>query len=120
MEQLTDFQLSHADAVGVGLALDTIYSWKTGRLDEDSAMRIIQVLRTLKLDIWHPALDMKTSNGQRSVFQGLEEFREHLGGELTVLLLKDIGKGEDVHTIDTQMLGECIGWLETSFHALKA
>ena len=120
MEQLTDFQLSHADAVGVGLALDTIYSWKTGRLDEDSAMRIIQVLRTLKLDIWHPALDMKTSNGQRAVFQGLEEFREHLGGELTVLLLKDIGKGEDVHTMDTQMLEECIGWLETSFHALKA
>jgi len=88
MEQLTDFQLSHADAVGVGLALDTIYSWKTGRLDEDSAMRIIQVLRTLKLDIWHPALDMKTSNGQRAVY--------------------------------TQMLEECIGWLETSFHTLKA
>jgi len=117
MEQLTDFELSHADAVGVGLALDTIYSWKTGRLDKASAMRIIQVLRTLKLDIWHPSLDMQTSCGQRAVFQGLEEFREHLGGELTVLLLKDIGKGEDVHTMDTHMLEECIDWLETSFHS---
>lgn len=112
MEQLTDFELSHADAVGVGLALDTVYSWKTGRLDENSAMRVIKVLHKLKLNTWHPSLDLKTPEGERSVFVGLEEFREHLGGELTVLLLKDIGKGEDVHTMDTNLLDECIEWLE--------
>jgi len=111
MEQLTDFSLSHADAVGVGVALDTIYSWKTGRLHEDAAMRIIQTLQRLKLPIWHEALDFQTSNGTRSVFIGLEEFREHLGGELTVLLLRDIGKGEDVHAMDQHLLSECIEWL---------
>ncbi|BDS05968.1 3-dehydroquinate synthase [Oceaniferula spumae] len=114
MEQLTEFELSHADAVGVGVALDTVYSWKTGRLDEASAMRVLKVLKKLKLDTWHPALEFKTSEGKRSVFLGLEEFREHLGGELTVLLLKEIGKGEDVHTMDTQLLEECIQWLEVS------
>ncbi len=114
MEQLTDFALSHADAVGVGVALDTVYSWKTGRLDEASAMRILKVLKILKLEIWHPALEHKTAHGKRAVFLGLEEFREHLGGELTVLLLKEIGKGEDVHTMDTNLLEECINWLESS------
>jgi len=118
MEQLTDFALSHADAVGVGVALDTVYSWKTGRLDEESAMRILKVLTTLKLAIWHPALDLKT-NDKRSVFLGLEEFREHLGGELTVLLLKDIGKGEDVHTMDTVLLEECIEWLQVASTAVR-
>ena len=112
MEQLTDFALSHADAVGVGIALDTVYAWKTGRLDEASAMRVLNVLNILKLDIWHPSLDMKTEDGRRCVFLGLEEFREHLGGELTILLLKDIGKGEDIHSMDTELLEECIQWLE--------
>ena len=39
---------------------------------------------------------------------GLEEFREHLGGELTVLLLKGLGEGEDVHELDEALLDECI------------
>lgn len=111
MEQLTDFALSHANAVSVGVALDTIYSWKTGRLDESAAMRILKTLTNLKLPIWHHALQLKTEKDIRAVYVGLEEFREHLGGELTVLLLKDIGKGEDVHTMDTDLLDECIEWL---------
>ncbi|MGB0776238.1 MAG: 3-dehydroquinate synthase, partial [Akkermansiaceae bacterium] len=63
MEQLTDFALSHADAVGVGVALDTIYSWKTGRLEETSAMRILNVLTKIKLPLWHQALDLQTADG---------------------------------------------------------
>ncbi|MFK7909794.1 MAG: 3-dehydroquinate synthase [Akkermansiaceae bacterium] len=112
MEQLTDFELTHADAVGVGVALDSLYSWKTGRLDEASAMRILRVLKQLKLPTWHASLEMKADDGTRAVFKGLDEFREHLGGQLTVLLLKDLGKGEDVHAMDRDLLDECIDWLE--------
>ena len=112
MEQLTDFALSHADAVGVGVALDSIYSWKTGRLDEASAMRVLRVLKQLKLPTWHASLEMKTEDGTRAIFKGLDEFREHLGGQLTVLLLKDLGKGEDIHAMDRNLLGDCIDWLK--------
>jgi 3-dehydroquinate synthase len=111
MEQLTDFTLSHADAVGVGVALDTVYSWKTGQLTESAAMRILTTLKNLHIPIWHDALHFKTEDGTRAVYTGLEEFREHLGGLLTVLLLKDIGKGEDVHAMDTHLLDECIEYL---------
>ena len=104
LEQLTDFELSHAEAVSIGVALDTLYSWKSGRLDEASAMRILKVINKLQ---------QKCANGTREVFNGLEEFREHLGGELTVLLLRDIGKGEDVHSMDEILLDECIDWLAT-------
>jgi 3-dehydroquinate synthase len=113
LEQLTDFTLSHADAVSIGVAMDTVYSWKTGRLDELSAMRILKVLDTLQLPVWHRGLDTCNPEGKREVFTGLEEFREHLGGELTVLLLRDIGKGEDVHSMDENLLDECIDWLAT-------
>ena len=74
-------------------------------------MRILKTLKNLQLITWHEALDFKTDLGARAVYVGLEEFREHLGGELTVLLLKDIGQGEDVHSMDTQLLDECIEWL---------
>ncbi len=74
-------------------------------------MRVLTVLNKLSLPTWHHALDMREPDGKRSVYTGLEEFREHLGGELTVLLLNDIGKGEDVHTMDTNLLDECIDWL---------
>jgi 3-dehydroquinate synthase len=111
IEQLCDFQLSHANAVSVGLALDTVYSWKTGRLEQASAMRVLRTLKKLELPTWHSSLDQRTEDGTRAVFLGLEEFREHLGGELTVLLLRDLGKGEDVHSMDLNLLEECIDWL---------
>ena len=108
MEALTNYQLSHAEAVAVGLALDTIYSEKIGFLTKANADRIIGVLISLGLKTYHPALDWTDAKGNRRVLAGLDEFREHLGGELTVLLLADLGKGVDVHEFDLTLLEESI------------
>jgi len=108
MEALTNYQLSHAEAVAVGLALDTVYSRRKGFLKEDAASRILAVLAGLALKTYHPALDWTDSKGERRVLAGLDEFREHLGGELTVLLLEDIGKGIDVHEFDMELLNDSI------------
>lgn len=108
MEALTNYQLSHAEAVAVGLALDTVYSRRKGFLDTESASRILGVLAGLGLKTYHPALDWTDSMGARRVLGGLDEFREHLGGELTVLLLEGIGKGIDVHEFDLGLLNDSI------------
>ncbi len=108
MEALTNYQLSHAEAVAVGLALDTIYSEKIGFLKKEHAERIIRVLLNLGLKTYHPSLDWTDAKGNRRVLAGLDEFREHLGGELTVLLLADLGKGVDVHEFNTALLEESI------------
>lgn len=108
MEALTNYELSHAEAVAVGLALDTIYSQKIGFLNKENAERIIKVLINLGLKTYHPALDWADSKGNRRVLAGLDEFREHLGGELTVLLLADLGKGVDVHEFNTSILEQSI------------
>lgn len=108
MEALTNYELSHAEAVAVGLALDTIYSQKIGFLSEENAERIINVLINLGLKTYHPALDWADAKGNRRVLAGLDEFREHLGGELTVLLLSDLGKGVDVHEFNTSILEQSI------------
>lgn len=108
MEALTNYELSHAEAVAVGLALDTIYSQKIGFLSKENAERIINVLINLGLKTYHPALDWADAKGNRRVLAGLDEFREHLGGELTVLLLSDLGKGVDVHEFNTSILEQSI------------
>jgi len=107
LEQLTDFELSHGEAVSVGVALDTLYAAKFGLLDPDDAERVLKVIEGLELPVWHEALELRDSKGRRRVFNGLEEFREHLGGELTVLLLKEPGVGVDVHEIDEAVWEDC-------------
>ena len=113
LEAMTSYQLSHAPAVGVGLALDTLYSARAGFLESSVADQVLRVLEGLQLAIYHPALDWLDTAGRRRVFDGLDEFREHLGGGLTVLLLADLGRGIDVHQLDEVLLGECIDELKT-------
>ena len=107
LEQLTDFDLSHGEAVSVGVALDTLYAAKVGLLEATEAERVLKVVEGLELPVWHEALELRDEKGRRRVFNGLEEFREHLGGELTVLLLKEAGVGVDVHEIDEAIWEEC-------------
>jgi 3-dehydroquinate synthase len=108
LEALTSYRLSHAEAVSIGLALDTLYSTRAGLAPADPARRALRILAGLKLAVYHPALDWLDESGHRRVLGGLDEFREHLGGELTVLMLKDIGVGMDVHWIDPEIVGACI------------
>ena len=108
LESLTSYQLPHDRAVAVGLALDTLYAARSGMLATGTADRVLAVLRALKLAHYHPALDQRDASGRRLVLDGLDEFREHLGGELTVLMPRDIGRCEDIHHIDAEILGCCI------------
>jgi 3-dehydroquinate synthase len=113
LEAMTSYQLFHAPAVAVGLALDTLYSARSGLLKFSLADQILRVLDGLQLSIYHPALDWLDDTGRRRVLDGIDEFREHLGGELTVLLLSGLGVGVDVHQFDESLLGECINELRT-------
>ncbi len=108
LESLTAYRLSHAPAVAIGLALDTLYSARAGLAPPAVAERVFRVLTGLLLPVYHPALDWLTPTGRRRVLDGIDEFREHLGGELTVLMLQDIGHGTNVHHLDPILLGACI------------
>jgi 3-dehydroquinate synthase len=102
LEQLSHFQILHGEAVAMGIALDTLYSALSKRLSMQKAKRVIQLLIDLGFEITHPWLKIKEENSE--ILQGLQEFREHLGGRLTIMLLLDIGKGEEVHEMDISLL----------------
>jgi 3-dehydroquinate synthase len=102
LEQLSDFQIRHGEAVAMGIALDTLYSALSGRLSMEKAERILHLLLKAGFGITHPFLDIQNETSE--ILKGLEEFREHLGGQLTVMLLADIGTGEEVHDLNLSLL----------------
>jgi 3-dehydroquinate synthase len=102
LEQLTNYGLRHGEAVAVGIALDVTYSHLSGMLPRDAWARILRVFLDLKLPIYTPELE------NPELLTGLSEFREHLGGELTILLLNEIGDSVEVHEIDTGKMIESV------------
>lgn len=95
LEQRTDWRVRHGEAVAIGIALDVTYAALIGMLREDDAQRIMTCLESLGFVLFD-----ETLNDHESLLLGLEEFREHLGGRLTVQLLDRIGHGVDVNDID--------------------
>jgi 3-dehydroquinate synthase len=94
--------LPHSEAVAIGIALDVIYSRDLGLLDKKSADRILDLLERLGFKLFAHELLNDDARGNLRVLAGLEEFREHLGGQLTVTLLKAIGRGVEVNEMHTK------------------
>jgi 3-dehydroquinate synthase len=116
LEFLTDYRLRHGEAVAIGIALDTIYSWLAGYLSPDDCACVLDLLRAFGFDLWAEELGthLEDQTHPRSVLRGLEEFREHLGGELTVTLLREIGSGLEVHEMDLSLVRRSIEELQAS------
>jgi 3-dehydroquinate synthase len=112
LESLTHHHVRHGEAVAIGIALDARYSVLAGLLAEGEDRRICALLEHLGFRLWHPALEARGADGNLAVLDGLREFREHLGGDLTVTLLQDIGSGIEVHAIDEARMLAAINWLK--------
>jgi 3-dehydroquinate synthase len=100
LESLSRNRLRHGEAVAIGMAIDALYSVKIGLLDEGGLEPILGLLERLGFRLWDDTLDaVGAEDGRPAALEGLAEFREHLGGELTITLLQDIGRGVEVHDI---------------------
>jgi 3-dehydroquinate synthase len=100
LEPMSEYRIRHGEAVAIGIALDTIYSRLQGWLPASDADRILALLLRLGFDLVTKELFLTDSEQRLLVLAGLEEFREHLGGALTITLLRGIGHGFEVHELD--------------------
>ena len=107
LEQLSEYKLRHGEAVAVGIALDVTYARNLGLLDAASAERVLRLLEALGFELFAKELLHADSEQSLMVLNGLEEFREHLGGELAITLLKAIGQGVEVHEMNGGEGGGC-------------
>jgi 3-dehydroquinate synthase len=106
LEQLSNHELRHGEAAAIGIALDSTYSYLTGALDHADWRRIVELFEAVGLPVWAPEMAMPGSGGRPALLDGMEEFREHLGGRLTVMLLDRIGSGFEVHELDEAVILE--------------
>ena len=115
LESLTNYNLRHGEAVAIGMALDCTYAYLSHTLSKDHWERICRTLTTLGFTLYVPELSQHLDRPEHpdSLFSGLKEFQEHLGGELTLMLLEAIGKGLEVHHVDLDRYREAIALLET-------
>lgn len=103
IEQLSGYAVRHGEAVAIGVAVDAVYSSLVGMLAPSDAARIIACLASLGFDLSHQWLARPGD-----ILAGLDEFREHLGGRLTIMLLAGIGRGVDVHAVDASAMSEAM------------
>jgi 3-dehydroquinate synthase len=102
LEKITEPRLRHGEAVAIGIALDCTYGWMSGLMPEADWRRSIALLQALRLPITTPELD------DPRLLDGLSEFREHLGGELTIAMVDGIGSGLVVHEMDQGLIRAAI------------
>ncbi len=107
LEQLSQFAVSHGEAVAIGMAVDLLYSVRIGLLDRATGDRILNLIESVGFRLWSDFLDQNdAASGKPVILAGLEEFREHLGGKLTITLIPEIGQKIEVHEMDeVQVLG---------------
>ncbi len=116
LEQLTEFEVSHGEAVAIGMAIDLLYSVEIGLLDTEHGERILALIVALGFRLYHSALENTDARGRLVILQGLEEFREHLGGELTITLLPEIGRKVEVHEMDEGAVVKALQELKRRYH----
>jgi len=112
LEILSGHELRHGEAVAIGMALDARYSTRVGLLPAGDDERVCRLLQRLGFVLWHPMLELRTRSGEFAVLAGLREFREHLGGELTITLLAGLGRGIEVQEMDIATIVDAIAWLK--------
>jgi 3-dehydroquinate synthase len=105
LEYLTNFEIRHGEAVAIGIALDSVYSHLKGNISSQDLARILSLFKKLGFDIFHPKL---AENDKINLWKGLNEFREHLGGQLTITILEALGTGIEVNELDFELVKQSV------------
>jgi len=104
LETRTNYRLGHGQAVAIGIALDSCYAFYSGLLDSHELELVLDALRGSGLPVWDAALAERDGAGRLRVMDGLERFREHLGGVLNITLPSGLGAKEEIHHVRPDLL----------------
>tara|TARA_R110002167_G_scaffold37529_5_gene117621 strand:+ start:1084 stop:2250 length:1167 start_codon:yes stop_codon:yes gene_type:complete len=108
LEQMTHYSLRHGEAVAMGIALDVTYAQLMGLISEETLIQIITLMQQIGFDLHIP---VETETQMNQLLAGIQEFREHLGGELCITLISGIGEKYDVNEIDIDSMKQAVNVL---------
>jgi len=107
LEKLTQNQVLHGEAVAFGMCLDARYAVEMSWLKNEDYDRIEALLRQLGFILQSGELSQSAVK-VKDLLLGLDEFREHLGGNLCISMLTAVGNSIDVNEIDHKIMGATI------------
>jgi 3-dehydroquinate synthase len=102
LERLSGLELRHGEAVAVGMALDCTYARLAGLLPATVCARVLALLAAFGLPLYAPELE------HPGLLDGLAEFRQHLGGPLTLTLASALGASVEVHRVDLGLMRRAV------------
>jgi 3-dehydroquinate synthase len=108
LETLSSYRIGHGAAVAAGIALDSVYAARKGLLTRAELTRVLAAITATGLRVWHPEMAARAPSGELALLSGLEEFREHLGGRLTITLPQSLGRKVEVHSMDESVVEESL------------
>lgn len=120
LEILSKHALGHGQAVAIGVALDCCYAFRLGFVSEGERGTVLRGLHRAGLPVYSEWLETKTAEGTLSILRGLDDFQEHLGGQLTITLPDGLGQSKDVHEMDVTRIEQSIADLKACSEAIHA
>ena len=112
LEQISNFAIGHGEAVAIGIAIDLLYAVEAQLLDAEECARILDLIERVGFTLYSEQLMARAADGRLALLRGLEEFREHLGGELTITLVTNPGESVEVHEMDEAKVVVALGRLQ--------
>ncbi len=126
LEVMSGYGLRHGEAVAIGIALDMVIAWRLGFVTRADLDALLAGLASAGLPVWNPLLEARGPRGRLRILDGLEAFREHLGGDLSLSLPRPVGRCTEIHTLGPAQITAAIRHLRpasaslASFHPRRA
>ena len=114
LESMSGYRIGHGQAVAAGVALDACYACRLGWLTREEFDATCRGLTQSGLPVWYEEMDRRLGDGTPELLQGLDDFREHLGGELCVTFPDGIGAKQEIHDVDAGLMEECLARVRSS------
>ena len=115
LESMTSYEMSHGEAVAIGIALDMVYAALQDFVTPPECTRVVALLRNCGLPIWSDELALRGGDGRLAILKGLQQFREHLGGQLCITLPTGLGSKQEIHEMDEALLERSVTMLRDRY-----
>ena len=119
LESLSGYEIGHGQAVSIGIAIDSYYASQIGLISAKECDAILSGLEETGLPIWSDLLELRGPDGKLEILQGLDDFREHLGGQLCITLPDGIGRKTEICEMNPVIIKHALSYLKQRSHRFQ-
>ncbi len=108
LEAMTGYDLRHGEAVAVGIILDMTIAKNRDLVNKGEYDLVYYGLKDCGFRLWHPFLEKREDSKSLSIYNGLEEFRQHMGGKLSLIMPNHLGSSCQISSISHDEIEQAV------------